>query len=89
MDMETPNVSVELVNTAFCDKVFNGQIKEAMEQSSLYIRKMLYEDGILRRLFEYRTVTADERHRYAEHSLRNRTDFSQGDVRTLQGHQRP
>ena len=60
MDMETPNVSVELVNTAFCDKVFNGQIKEAMEQSSLYIRKMLYEDGILRRLFEYRTVTADE-----------------------------
>ena len=60
MDRETPNVSYELMNTAFCDKVFNGQIKEAMEQSSLYIRQKLYEDGILRRLFEPRTVTADE-----------------------------
>ena len=31
-----------------------------MENSSLYIRQKLYEDGILRRLFESRTVTADE-----------------------------
>lgn len=60
MNMETPNVSVELMNTAFCDKVFNGQIKEAMENGSMYIRRKLYEDGILRRLFENRTVTADE-----------------------------
>lgn len=60
MDRETPNVSIELLNSAFCDKVFNGQIKEAMESSSLYIRQMLHEDGILRRLFEPRTVTADE-----------------------------
>ena len=60
MSYETPNVSVELLNQSFCDKVFNGQIKEAMENSSLYIRKKLYEDGILRRLFDSRTVTADE-----------------------------
>lgn len=60
MSYETPNVSVELLNQSFCDKVFNGQIKEAMENSSLYIRKKLYEHGILRRLFDSRTVTADE-----------------------------
>lgn len=60
MNFETPNVSTELINQSFCNKVFNGQIKEAMEQSSLYIRTKLYEDGILRRLFENRVVTADE-----------------------------
>ncbi len=60
MSYETPTVSAELLNQSFCDKVFNGQIKEAMENSSLYIRKKLYEDGILRRLFDSRTVTADE-----------------------------
>jgi hypothetical protein len=60
MNIETPEVSFELLNQSFCDKVFNGQIKEAMENSSLYIRKKLYEDGILRRLFESRTVTSDE-----------------------------
>lgn len=60
MNVETPDVSIELLNHSFCDKVCNGQIKEAMEASSLYIRTKLYEDGILRRLFENRTVTADE-----------------------------
>lgn len=60
MANETTNVSVELLNRSFCDKVFNGQIKEAQENSSLYIRQKLYEDGILRRLFESRTVMADE-----------------------------
>ena len=60
MNIETVNVSTELLNSSFCDKVFNDQIKEAMENSSLYIRQKLYEDGILRRLFESRTVTADE-----------------------------
>lgn len=60
MANETTNVNIELMNRSFCDKVFHGQIKEAMENSSLYIRQKLYEDGILRRLFESRTVVADE-----------------------------
>ena len=60
MSIETPEVSIDLLNQSFVDKVFNGQIKEAEENSSLYIRMKLYEDGILRRLFEHRTVTADE-----------------------------
>lgn len=60
MANETTNVNIELMNRSFCDKVFHGQIKEAMENSSLYIRQKLYEDGILRRLFESRTVVSDE-----------------------------
>ena len=57
---ESTSVSTELINTAFCDKVFSGQIKEAQDNASAYIREKLYENGILRRLFESRTVTADE-----------------------------
>lgn len=57
---DTPKVSTELLNSGFCDKVFGGQLKEAMESGSLYIRTQLYEDGILRRLFESRTVGAEE-----------------------------
>lgn len=49
-----------MLNTAFCDKVFTGQIKEAQENASLYIREKLYETGLLRRLFDSRTVTPDE-----------------------------
>lgn len=60
MGYETPQVSVDLVNSAFCDKVFSGQVKEAQEAGSLYIRKKLYEDGILRRLFERTTITSDQ-----------------------------
>ena len=61
MSFDTLNVSVELLNQSFVDKVFDqGMIKEAQESASLYIRNKLYEDGILRRLFEPRTVTADE-----------------------------
>lgn len=60
MSYETPTISTEMLNTAFCDKVFGGQVKEAMESGSMYIRQKMYEDGILRRLFESRTVTADE-----------------------------
>lgn len=57
---DTPNVSIELLNSGFCDKVFGGQLKEAMESGSAYIRTQLYEDGILRRLFTSRTVGAEE-----------------------------
>ena len=61
MSYETMNVSVELLNQSFVDKVFDqGMIKEAQESASLFIRNKLYEDGILRRLFDPRTVTADE-----------------------------
>lgn len=56
----TPQVSTEVLNTNFCSKVFGGQIKEAMEAGSMYIRTRLYEDGMLRRLFEVVPVTADE-----------------------------
>ncbi len=61
MGYEVPTVSAELVNSAFFDKVFSsGQIKEASEAASMYVRQKLYEDGILRRLFEPRNVTPDE-----------------------------
>lgn len=60
MSYETPTVSTELINTSFVEKVFGGMEKEAQEQASMYIRLKLYEDGILRRLFDHRTVTADE-----------------------------
>lgn len=61
MSFDTLNVSVELLNQSFVDKVFDqGMIKEAQESASLFIRNKLYEDGILRRLFDPRTVTADE-----------------------------
>lgn len=58
--IETPYASAELINSNFCDKIFSGQIKEAQENSSAYIREKLYENGLLRRLFDSRTVTADE-----------------------------
>ena len=60
MSFESLNVSNELLNSAFCDKVFSGSIKEAEAHSSAYIREKLYENGVLRRMFESRTVTADE-----------------------------
>ena len=60
MSYETPYVSAELVNKAFVDKIEAGHIKEAEEAGSAYIRQKLYEEGILRRLFDYRTVTPDE-----------------------------
>ena len=56
----TPNYSVDLVNSTFCSKVFGGQVKEAQEAASLYIRDRLYEDGLLRRLFEPVPVTPDQ-----------------------------
>lgn len=60
MNIETTQVSAELINAAFVEKIENGQIKEAEEAATAYIRQKLYEEGVLRRLFEPRTVTADE-----------------------------
>lgn len=61
MGYEVPVVSADLVNGAFLDKIFSaGQVKQAEEVASLYIRQRLYEDGILRRLFDHRVVTPDE-----------------------------
>lgn len=61
MGYEVPVVSADLVNGAFLDKIFTaGQVKQAEEVASLYIRQRLYEDGILRRLFDHRVVTPDE-----------------------------
>ncbi len=60
MSYETPQVSAELVNKAFIDKLDSGMTKEAMEAGSSYIRQKLYEEGLIRRLFDWRTVTPDE-----------------------------
>jgi hypothetical protein len=60
MSVETTQVSAELINSAFLQKLDAGLVKEAEEAGSAYIRQKLYEEGILRRLFEHRTVTADE-----------------------------
>lgn len=60
MSYETPQVSAELVNAAFLQKLDSGMLKEAQEAGSAYIRQKLYEEGILRRLFEPRPLTADE-----------------------------
>lgn len=60
MGYETPSVSAELVNKAFIDKVYSGQIKEAQEAGSAYVRQKLYEEGIMRRMHASRTVTPDE-----------------------------
>lgn len=57
---ETTNVSVDVINQAFIDKIEAGQIKEAEEAGSAYIRQQIHEEGVLRRLFPPRTVTADE-----------------------------
>ena len=60
MGYEVPVVSADLVNGAFLDKIFTaGQVKQAEEVASMYIRQRLYEDGILRRLFDHRVVEAD------------------------------
>lgn len=60
MNIETPEVSIDLINQGFLHKLDSGMQKEAEEASTAYIRQKLYEDGILRRLFDARTVTADE-----------------------------
>lgn len=60
MSYETPYVSAEIVNKSFVDKIEAGHIKEAEEAGSAYIRQKLYEEGVIRRLFDSRTVTADE-----------------------------
>lgn len=60
MGYESPNVSAELLNTAFVHKIENGQIKEAQDAASAFIRTQLYEEGFLRRLWEPNPITADE-----------------------------
>ena len=60
MSYETPQVSAELLNTAFVQKIEQGLVKEAELAASAYIRTQLYEEGFLRRLFEPQTVTSDE-----------------------------
>lgn len=60
MAIETTNISYELLNNQFIDRVFSGHIKEAQEAATLYTRERLYEDGILRRLFESVTVTQED-----------------------------
>jgi hypothetical protein len=60
MSYETSSVSAELINKAFIDKIEAGMVKEAQEAASAYVRQQLYEEGIMRRLFDSRTVTPDE-----------------------------
>lgn len=60
MSYETTQVSAELVNKAFIDKLDSGMEKEAMQAGSQFIRMKLYEEGLIRRLFDWRTITPDE-----------------------------
>ena len=57
---ETTTVSAEVVNQAFINKIESGMVKEAEEAASAYIRNRLYEQGVLRRLWEPQTLTADQ-----------------------------
>ena len=57
---ETTTVSAEVVNQAFINKIESGMVKEAEEAASAYIRNRLYEEGVLRRLWEPQTLTADQ-----------------------------
>lgn len=60
MSIETPQISAEVLNSAFIHKLDSGLIKEAEESGSAYIRQKLYEEGILRRLFTLETKTAED-----------------------------
>jgi len=58
--METTQVSAEIINSAFIDKIEQGRVKEAEEAGSNYIRQKLYEDGFTRRILEPQTKTAED-----------------------------
>lgn len=58
--METTQVSAEVLNAAFVDKLEQGHVKEAEEAGSRYIRQKLYEDGFARRIIEPVTKTAED-----------------------------
>ena len=58
--METTQVSAEVLNAAFVDKLDQGHVKEAEEAGSRYIRQKLYEDGFTRRILEPVTKTAED-----------------------------
>lgn len=60
MNVEVPHISAEILNASFVHKIESGMVKEAEEAASAFIRQQLYEEGILRRLFESRTLTADD-----------------------------
>jgi hypothetical protein len=57
---ETPEISAEILNAAFVNKIESGLHKEAEEAGTAYIRQQLYEEGVLRRLFPPDTITPDE-----------------------------
>ncbi len=58
--LETTQVDIGLINQGFINQIENGMVKEAEESASGYIREKIREMGFLRRLFDPRTVTADE-----------------------------
>jgi hypothetical protein len=58
--METTQVSAEVINSAFVDKIEQGHIKEAEEAGSNYIRQKLYEGGVARRIILPVTKTAED-----------------------------
>lgn len=58
--METTQVSAEVINSAFVDKIEQGLVKEAEEAGSNYIRQQLYEDGFTRRIITPVTKTAED-----------------------------
>jgi hypothetical protein len=58
--METTQISAEVINSAFIDKIEQGHIKEAEEAGSNFIRQKLYEDGFTRRILVPQTKTAED-----------------------------
>ena len=58
--METTQISAEVINSAFIDKIEQGHIKEAEEAGSNFIRQRMYEDGFTRRIIAPQTKTAED-----------------------------
>lgn len=51
-------VSTQFINQTFIDKVYGGQIKEAMDASSTFVRLKLREEGFTRKIITPQQVTA-------------------------------
>lgn len=60
MKVEAPKVSAQYLNKSFVDKIQNGQIKEAEEKGSLFLRKEIREHSVARKLLTPVDITADE-----------------------------
>ena len=60
MNNETPQVSAQFLNKSFVDKINGGQVKEAEEKGSLFLRKEIREHSIARKVMTPMDITEDE-----------------------------